>query len=224
MKVKLITATPDAEKLVAYVARVSAPANQENTNIEGLLKYCAKHGHWSVFETASATFEIETSLAIAAQILRHKSFNFQQFSQRYAEAIDTYEVSQARRQDTKNRQNSIADVSGTDVLWWAEQQEKLWKESQAVYKEALGRGIAKECARMVLPVQTTTRLYMTGSFRSWIHYLSLRSANGTQKEHADIANAIIREFQKEFPLTHRVIKFTQKSQELLHSLTKDMEI
>ena len=202
MKVSLVTVTPDAEKTMGYVARVSNPANQENPNVAGLLKYCAKHNHWSVFEQAFMTLEITTTRAIAAQILRHRSFTFQEFSQRYADSSmlgGVIPLPELRRQDTKNRQNSIDDLDPFDVQNMELQMQTLFDSSMALYKQMLDRGVAKECARMVLPLCTPTKIYMSGSCRSWIHYIDLRSANGTQKEHMDIANACKDIFIEQFP-------------------------
>jgi thymidylate synthase (FAD) len=208
MKVELISITKpvkkhleelSSEELMSYIARVSNPSNQMNTKTSSkLLGYCIKHKHWSVFEHVNMTVEITTSRAIAAQILRHRSFVFQEFSQRYAEAISNEPV-EARRQDTKNRQNSIDDMSEEDRDWFNRQQNRLWTEAKAEYDEALRRGIAKEQARFLLPLSTQTTLYMTGNVRNWIHYIELRSENGTQKEHADIAKAIKVIFKKQFP-------------------------
>lgn len=198
MDVKLISITPDAEKIIAYCARVSSP-NQENPEYEGLLKYCMKHGHWSVFEMANMCVEITTSRAIAQQILRHRSFSFQEFSQRYAEAL-TNEIYEARRQDTKNRQNSIDDMSEEDKLWFEETQVWLWVKNKEFYNEAIKRGIAKEQARFLLPLSTQTKIYMNGSIRSWIHYLTTRLEVGTQKEHREIAQAIFKIFNAELPV------------------------
>jgi thymidylate synthase (FAD) len=202
MTVKLISITPDAEKTMAYVARVSNPANQDNENYAKLLAYCIKHNHWSVFEQSFMTLEIETNRGIAAQILRHRSFTYQEFSQRYADTnllSDHIPVPELRRQDTKNRQNSIDDLSQDlkEVLE-AEIQEHFAK-AQLLYNRLLNQGVAKECARFVLPLATPTRIYMSGSCRSWIHYINLRSANGTQKEHMDIALACKEVFKKQFP-------------------------
>tara|TARA_B100001094_G_scaffold318357_1_gene361800 strand:- start:865 stop:1497 length:633 start_codon:yes stop_codon:yes gene_type:complete len=202
MKVSLITATPDAEKMMAYVARVSNPNNQENPNYAGLLGYCIKHGHWSVFEQAHMTLEIETTRGLAAQILRHRSFTYQEFSQRYAStnllSMDI-ELPELRRQDTKNRQNSIDDLDPEVVDKLNRQMVTLFSSASALYSQMLDAGVAKECARFVLPLACPTRLYMTGSVRSWYHYIVLRSANGTQKEHMDIANECKRIFQEQFP-------------------------
>ncbi len=202
MTVKLISVTPDAEKTMAYVARVSNPANQDNENYAKLLAYCIKHNHWSVFEQSFMTLEIETNRGIAAQILRHRSFTYQEFSQRYADSSllsDYIPVPELRRQDTKNRQNSIDDLS-------EELKADLWlkisdhfKEGMELYKQLLDAEVAKECARFVLPLATPTRIYMSGSCRSWIHYINLRSANGTQKEHMDIALACKEVFKEQFP-------------------------
>ena len=189
MNVKLVSITPDAEKMMAYIARVSNPSNQENEKYAGLLKYCIKHNHWSVFEQATMTLEIETTRAIAAQILRHRSFTFQEFSQRYADTqlLETIELPELRRQDSKNRQNSIDDLDPKVVDTLNRQMNTLFSSAFALYNQMLEDGVAKECARMVLPLCTPTKLYMTGSCRSWIHYINLRSAHGTQKEHMDIA-------------------------------------
>ena len=200
--VKLVQVTPDAERLMAYVARVSNPKNQDNEKIEGLLAYCIKHGHWSVFEQAHMTLEINTTRAIAAQILRHRSFTYQDFSQRYADSSLLDEViplPDLRRQDTKNRQNSIDDIDP-----WVKQKYEIlmqnhFQHGMELYKRMLDEGIAKECARMVLPLATPTRIYMTGNVRSWVHYISLRSANGTQKEHMDVALGAKRIFNCTFP-------------------------
>lgn len=197
MKVKLISVTPDAEKTMLYCARVSNPANQNSENTK-LLDYCIKHGHWSVFEMANMIIEIETSRGIAAQILRHRSFSFQEFSQRYAE-VDGFEKYPARRQDLKNRQNSVDDMADQDKEWFDSIQNDMIVFCESAYEQALKRGIAKEQARFLLPLSTKTKLYMNGSVRSWLHYLDLRCGNGTQKEHQDIANEIKQIFTKEFP-------------------------
>jgi len=216
MKVELISITKpikkdllsfSSEELMAYVARVSNPNNQMNTKTsEKLLGYCIKNCHWSVFEHVNMTIEITTSRVIAAQILRHRSFVFQEFSQRYAEAISNEQV-EARRQDTKNRQNSINDMGEEDKEWFERQQTRLWQEAKAEYDEALRRGIAKEQARFLLPLSTQTTLYMTGNVRNWIHYISLRSENGTQKEHADIAIAIQNIFIEQFPAVSKALNW-----------------
>tara|TARA_Y100000768_G_scaffold202011_1_gene151887 strand:- start:126 stop:755 length:630 start_codon:yes stop_codon:yes gene_type:complete len=201
MTVRLISITPDAEKTMAYIARVSNPANQENDNYSGLLRYCIKHNHWSVFEQSTMTVEIETTRAIAAQILRHRSFTYQEFSQRYADAklLETIELPELRRQDNKNRQNSIDDLDPKVVDKLNAQMNTLFSSAFSLYNQMLEEGVAKECARMVLPLCTPTRIYMTGSCRSWIHYINLRSANGTQKEHMLIAQAVKKIFIEQFP-------------------------
>ena len=212
MNVKLVTVTPDAEKTMGYVARVSNPANQENPNVAGLLKYCAKHQHWSVFEQAFMTLEISTTRAIAQQILRHRSFTYQEFSQRYADStllgFDKIPLPELRRQDTKNRQNSIDDLDPFEVQNLELQMQTLFDSSMALYEQMLKRGVAKECARNVLPLCVPTKMYMSGSVRSWIHYISLRSANGTQKEHMDIANACKEIFIEQFPTVAEALEWT----------------
>ena len=199
--VQLLSITPDAEKTMAYIARVSNPNNQENEKYAGLLKYCIKHNHWSVFEQATMTLEIETTRAIAAQILRHRSFTFQEFSQRYADTqlLETIELPELRRQDSKNRQNSIDDLDPKVVDTLNRQMNTLFSSAFALYNQMLEEGVAKECARMVLPLCTPTKIYMTGSCRSWIHYINLRSAHGTQKEHMDIAKQCACIFAGQFP-------------------------
>ena len=212
MNVKLVTVTPDAEKTMGYVARVSNPANQENPNVAGLLKYCAKHQHWSVFEQAFMTLEISTTRAIAQQILRHRSFTYQEFSQRYADSsllgFDKIPLPALRRQDTKNRQNSIDDLDPFEVQNLELQMQTLFDSSMALYEQMLKRGVAKECARNVLPLCVPTKMYMSGSVRSWIHYINLRSANGTQKEHMDVANACKDIFIEQFPIVSEALEWT----------------
>ena len=210
MTVQLISITPDAEKTMAYVARVSNPSNQGNEKYSGLLKYCIKHNHWSVFEQSFMTLEISTTRAIAAQILRHRSFTYQEFSQRYADSSmlsDNIPLPKLRRQDDKNRQNSIDDLDPFTVQNLELQMQTLFDSSMALYKQMLGRGVAKECARMVLPLCTPTKIYMTGSCRSWIHYITLRSANGTQKEHMDIALACKEVFKEQFPSVSEALEW-----------------
>ena len=201
MTVKLVTVTPDAEKLMAYVARVSNPSNQDNEKFAGLLKYCINHQHWSVFEQSSMTLEIETTRAIAAQILRHRSFTYQEFSQRYASStsLGKIPVPEYRKQDTKNRQNSTDDLDPFLKQTLELQTKTLFDSATALYEQMLADGVAKECARMVLPLATPTRIYMTGSCRSWIHYINLRSAHGTQKEHMLIAEGCREVFIEQFP-------------------------
>ena len=199
--VNLISVTPDAEKHMAYVARVSNPKNQDNDQFAGLLKYCIKHGHWSVFEQSFMTLEINTTRGIAAQILRHRSFTYQEFSQRYADSnlLGDIELPELRRQDDKNRQNSIDDLEPEMVEKFNRQMNTLFSSAFGLYNQMLEAGVAKECARFVLPLATPTRIYMTGSVRSWIHYIKLRSAHGTQQEHMDIANACKDIFVENFP-------------------------
>ena len=191
-KVELISLTPDAEKTMAHIARVSNPSNQANDKFAGLLRYCIQHEHWSVFEQSFMTLEIETTRGLAAQILRHRSFTFQEFSQRYADSnlLGEIDLPELRRQDVKNRQNSINDLDPAIIDKLQKQMITLFSSSLALYNQMLESGVAKECARFVLPLATPTRLYMSGSCRSWIHYINLRSAHGTQKEHMDIANAV----------------------------------
>ena len=200
-QVKLVSVTPDAEKTMAYIARVSNPNNQDNEKFAGLLGYCIKHNHWSVFEQSSMTLEIETTRAIAAQILRHRSFTFQEFSQRYADSklLGKIDLPELRRQDDKNRQNSIDDLDVEEVEKLNRQMETLFSSAFSLYNQMLEVGVAKECARMVLPLCTPTRIYMTGSCRSWIHYINLRSAHGTQKEHMIIAEKCRSVFTEQFP-------------------------
>ena len=209
MNVKLVSITPDAEKTMAYIARVSNPSNQENENFAGLLRYCIKHQHWSVFEQSSMTLEIETTRGLAAQILRHRSFTFQEFSQRYADSnlLGEIELPELRRQDTKNRQNSIDDLDPAVVEKLEKQMNTLFSSSLALYNQMLESGVAKECARFVLPLATPTRLYMTGSCRSWVHYINLRSAHGTQKEHMDIAEACRKVFTEQFPSVSEALEW-----------------
>ena len=215
MTVSLVSITPDAEKMMAYIARVSNPANQENEKYSGLLKYCIKHNHWSVFEQSSMTVEIETTRAIAAQILRHRSFTFQEFSQRYADTklLEAVELPELRRQDTKNRQNSIDDLDPEVVEKLNKQMKTLFSSGQALYNQMIESGVAKECARMVLPLCTPTRIYMTGSCRSWIHYINLRSGHGTQKEHMVIAKAVKDVFVEQFPAVSEALEWEKESQE-----------
>ena len=209
--VKLISCTQGAGELqdkgpqdvISYVARVSNPHNQENfRTASGLLKYCIKHGHWSIFETVSMTMEINTSRGIAAQILRHRSFTFQEFSQRYADTnllSDTIPVPELRRQDTKNRQNSVNDLPPGMLEQYNKKIRDHFERGMTLYDNLLDNGVAKECARFVLPLATPTRIYMTGSCRSWIHYINLRSSNGTQEEHRLVVEDCRKVFQEVFP-------------------------
>ena len=210
MNVKLVTVTPKAEETMGYVARVSNPKNQDNPKVAGLLSYCIKHGHWSVFEQAHMTVEINTTRGLAAQILRHRSFTFQEFSQRYADASMLKEeipLPELRRQDDKNRQNSIDDVDSEIVDKFNKLMRSHFDEGIDLYKEMLKAGIAKECARFVLPLATPTRLYMTGSVRSWIHYINLRSAHGTQREHMDLVKEVKSVFCEQFPTVSQALNW-----------------
>jgi thymidylate synthase (FAD) len=203
MNTKLISVTTDAEKLIAYCARVSNPNNQNNDNYAKLLKYCIDHHHWSIFEHGFMTLEINTTRGLAAQILRHRSFTFQEFSQRYADTnllAEEIQLFELRRQDNKNRQNSIDDVDEEIVYRWNSKLREHFAKAKAIYDGMIKDGIAKECARFVLPLATPTRLYMSGSIRSWIHYIELRSSHGTQKEHMSIANGCKSIFIEQFPI------------------------
>ena len=202
MSVKLISVTPDAEKMMAYVARVSNPNNQQNPNYAKLLGYCIKHNHWSVFEQAFMTLELETTRGVAAQVLRHRSFTYQEFSQRYADSsmlADQIPMFDLRRQDTKNRQNSIDDIDPFVKQEFEIRIRRHFDEAMVLYQSMLDAGVAKECSRFVLPLATPTRIYMSGSCRSWIHYINLRTANGTQKEHMDLAEGCKKVFIEQFP-------------------------
>ena len=200
MTIKLITKTPDAETIMAYCARVSS-TNQDNPEYAKLLGYCMKHGHWSVFEMADATYEIETTRDIAAQILRHRSFCFQEFSTRYAQVTDDIELAATRTQDVSNRQNSIESTDAALKSAWNVLQHEAYTKCMEAYKAALAMGIAKELARKVLPLQTPTRLYMKGNLRSWITYCMVRCADGTQAEHKELADAIWRDIKTWAPIT-----------------------
>ena len=208
-QVKLITVTPKAEETIGYIARVSNPKNQDNPNVSGLLGYCIKHQHWSVFEQAHMTLEIETTRGLAAQILRHRSFTFQEFSQRYANTnfLGQIPVPDLRRQDEKNRQNSIDDVPQKQVEFLQKEIQAYFAEGLDLYNELIREGIAKECARFVLPLATPTRLYMTGTLRSWIHYIDLRSGHGTQKEHMEIAEKCRDIFKEQFPIISEALEW-----------------
>ena len=210
MNVKLVSVTPEAEKLMGYVARVSNPKNQDNPKVSGLLGYCIKHGHWSVFEQAHMTLEIETTRGLAAQILRHRSFTYQEFSQRYADSSlleEKIPLPALRRQDTKNRQNSIDDLDPIQLQNYEIKMQQHFDQAMELYKNMLLNGVAKECARFVLPLATPTRLYMTGSLRSWVHYIELRSGHGTQKEHMDIANECKKIFSEQFPVVAEALQW-----------------
>ena len=210
MEVKLISVSPDSEKHMAYCARVSNPNNQDNENYAGLLRYCIKHQHWSIFEQAFMTLEINTTRGLAAQILRHRSFTFQEISQRYADTnlLETnIPLPELRRQDTKNRQNSIDDIPEEQSKMLLGRIQNYFNEGLDLYNELLREGIAKECARFVLPLATPTRIYMSGSVRSWVHYIDLRSGHGTQKEHMDIANACKTIFTEQFPTVSAALEW-----------------
>ena len=207
--VELIAKTPDAEKTMAYIARVSNPKNQDNEDFSKLIEYCIKHEHWSVFEQAYMTLQIETNRGIAAQILRHRSFTFQEFSQRYADStqLGTIPIPELRRQDNKNRQNSFSDLPIEITNQFESQIEMHFEQSIKLYQEMIEAGVAKECARFVLPLGTPTRIYMTGSCRSWIHYIKLRSDHGTQKEHMSIANECKNIFCAQFPIVANALNW-----------------
>ncbi len=199
--------TPTPEGLIAYCARVSSP-KQDNPSYANLLKYCIKHRHWSIFEMVDMTVEILTSRAIAQQILRHRSFCFQEFSQRYAK-VQEMERYTPRRQDMKNRQNSIEDLDPKTVEWFMSAQDEIQNLGMKHYNQALEKGIAKESARFLLPLSTQTRLYMKGSIRSWIHYLEVRTDPGTQKEHRQIALSILEIFKARFPITSEALAWDE---------------
>ncbi len=207
--VELISLTPNAEKTMAYIARVSNPKNQNNDDFSKLLSYCIKHEHWSVFEQSFMTLQIETNRGIAAQILRHRSFTFQEFSQRYADSsqLGDIPIPDLRRQDLKNRQNSIPDLADDIQKIYKTKIAAHFKEASDLYEELLDGGIAKECARFVLPLATPTRIYMSGSCRSWIHYIDLRSAHGTQEEHKNIALNCKDIFKKSFPIVSKSLNW-----------------
>jgi thymidylate synthase (FAD) len=208
--IKLISVTPDAEKLMSYCARVSNPSGQDRDDYAKLLGYCIKNQHWSIFEQAFLTLEINTTRGIAAQILRHRSFTFQEFSQRYADATllaEDIPLFELRSQDHKNRQNSIDDVSLEIKSKWGTKIREHFAKSKSIYDGMIADGIAKECARFILPLATPTRLYMSGSVRSWIHYINLRSAHGTQKEHMIIAENCKKIFIEQFPTISEALEW-----------------
>ena len=210
--VELVTVTPKAEELVAYMARVSNPNNQSNTETsERLIKYLINHKHWSPFEMCHLVLEINTTRAIAAQILRHRSFTFQEFSQRYAdikELTSSIQLPHLRRQDFTNRQNSIDDLTTDKTQIFYRRIAQHFEEAQDLYREMVSAGVAKECAREVLPLATPTRMYMAGSVRSWIHYIDLRSQNGTQLEHMQIAQQAKEIFNKQFPTIGKALDWS----------------
>jgi thymidylate synthase (FAD) len=200
--VELVHVTPDAESLIAYMARVSNPNNQDNPESERLIKYLIKHRHWSPFEMVNMCVQIETTRSVAAQILRHRSFSFQEFSQRYAQVTEPLLIPQLRRQDLKNRQNSTDDLNKTTVNEFNVKINSLFDLSQALYDEMLLAGVAKECARDILPLASPTKLYMNGTLRSWLHYTDLRCANGTQLEHKQIADQVKSLIEQQFPTVY----------------------
>lgn len=206
MKVNLVWVTPDAEKTISYCARVSNPSNQDNPEYAKLLAYCIQHGHWSPFEMAGMCVEITTSRAIAQQIIRHRSFSFQEFSQRYAKVLSFEDVN-FRTQDAKNRQSSINNLTMREKQFWFEKMLAHVGACQKLYEHMLDSGIAKECARMVLPLCTTTKLYMSGTMRSWIHYINLRTGNGTQAEHTAIAKEIKVIFMEQCPAVAKALEW-----------------
>jgi|TARA_B100000530_G_scaffold187699_1_gene119082 thymidylate synthase (FAD) len=197
--VSLVHTTPDAEQLIAYMARVSNPDNQDNPKSERLIRYLIKHKHWSPFEMVNMCVQIETTRSVAAQILRHRSFSFQEFSQRYAQVTEPALIPKLRRQDTKNRQNSIDNLDPVTVDEFNIKMNSLFELSESLYNEMLAAGVAKECARDILPLSTPTKLYMNGTLRSWLHYCDLRCANGTQYEHKLIADQVKGLIDQEFP-------------------------
>ena len=200
-QVKLIHSTPDGDNLIAYMARVSNPANQNNTETSSkLISYLIKHKHWSPLEMVNMCVEINTTRSISAQILRHRSFSFQEFSQRYAEVTDNPVIPDLRRQDTKNRQNSIDDLDPYTKQELQLKAKYVFEQTQMLYDEMLGAGVAKECARDVLPLSSPTRMYMNGTLRSWVHYCDLRCANGTQLEHKIIADQCKELIIQQFPM------------------------
>ncbi len=206
--VSLVSITPDAEKTIAYCARVSNPNNQDTDEYSKLLRYCIQHGHWSIFEMANMVLEINTTRGIAAQILRHRSFSFQEFSQRYADAShlgETIAIPDLRTQDPKNRQNSIDNLNEYKETIYKSQMRELFAKSKYLYDLMIKDGVAKECARFVLPLATPTRMYMNGTIRSWIHYINLRESNGTQKEHMDVANMCKDIFIKQLPVVSEAL-------------------
>jgi thymidylate synthase (FAD) len=207
-EIKLISITPDAEKTIGYCARVSNPKNQNNPDVSKLLKFCITHGHWSVFEMANMVIEINTTRGIAAQILRHRSFSFQEFSQRYAKA-QGFEYVEPRRQDIKNRQNSFNDLPEKDKTWFEYTHKKVQEATNNFYEEALERGVAKESARFLLPLSTKTRMYMNGTIRSWIHYIQLRTDESTQKEHRGIADEIKGVFSQHLPVIADALEWSE---------------
>lgn len=207
MTCKLVWITPEAERLMGYCARVSNPGNQENPNVAGLLRYCIKNGHWSVFEMADMCVEIQTTRGISAQIIRHRSMHFQEFSQRYA-PVQKIERVQPRRQDPKNRQSSHDDLPAETLQWFDRAQDEHFAEARRLYDEALAKGIAKESARFLLPMASGTTIYMKGTVRDWIHYINLRTDPGTQAEHREIAESCKRIFIEQLPVVAEALGWT----------------
>lgn len=199
MSVRLIWITPEAERLMGYCARVSNPENQENPDVAKLLKFCIKYGHWSVFEMADMCLEIQTTRGISAQIIRHRSMHFQEFSTRYS-VVQKIEQVNPRRQDLKNRQSSHDDLPPETLDWFSKAQESHFAQARKLYDEALEKGIAKESARFLLPMASGTTLYMKGTVRDWVHYIALRSDPGTQLEHREIALAAKEIFVEQLPI------------------------
>ena len=195
----LVWVTPAAEHLIGKMARVSNPANQDNPDVTKLIRYLIRHKHWSPFEMVNMCLEVNTTRAIAAQVLRHRSFSFQEFSQRYAPAMELV-IPELRRQDSKNRQNSTDDLDPMVIEFCTGQIEKLYRDADAIYEYMLNHDVAKECARAVLPLNTATKLYMSGTVRSWLHYCDLRRGNGTQKEHMQIADSAYHILKSQLPL------------------------
>ena len=207
-QVKLIHSTPDGDNLVAYMARVSNPANQGNIETSGkLITYLIKHKHWSPFEMVNMCVEIHTTRSISAQILRHRSFSFQEFSQRYAQVIDSPLIPDLRRQDTKNRQNSVDDIDLNTKQQLQHKAQFIFDQSMILYDEMIEAGVAKECARDVLPLSIPTKMYMNGTLRSWIHYCELRCDNGTQLEHQIIAKECKELLIQQFPLVSEALGY-----------------
>lgn len=209
MSVKLISSTDNAEPQIAYCARVSNPLNQKNTSIKGLIKYCIKHKHWSVFEHANLTFEIQTTRAISTQILRHRSFTFQEFSQRYSDPTEHFEIiiPELRKQAEKNRQSSTTVLNEVQQYVLQNKIRKHFNDSIELYQELIKNKVARECARAILPLNTETKLYMSGNIRSWIHYIQLRATPETQKEHRVIAEQIKNIFKETLPIISEALEF-----------------
>ena len=206
--VKFVSISPDTENLISYCARVSNPSNQENYDTAPkLLRYCIKHKHWSPFEMANMVLEINTTRSISAQILRHRSFSFQEFSLRYATAIGSPVVPEIRLQDHKNRQNSVEVDDDEFASYFASKARDLFEQQIALYEEMIANGVAKEIARDVLPLATPTRLYMNGTIRSWIHYIDLRVGNGTQKEHRLLAEEAKQIFCTQLPVIAEALEW-----------------